>query len=235
MVTGFKGKKKSRKSPHQQFQEFWLKVQWGKSEKGKLPKNIHVLWNYFIDFHQDNIILSDPTKPKLPKNIKKRFEQFSEQFFPDPAEDGYQVCVSFLNAFKEARLRKNLRPWIEGFIEVNMTPHPHEDVHRLYHTFEYIFKDEEGYAYMFKGLQLIQKIEKFVKDYPNEGMEIVSCDDSSQTSSIILFIPHKSLSQFWGVTAVFVPQNSWDPIEFFFNLDAVDNVILRLQSIIQKF
>lgn len=66
------------------------------------------------------------------------------------------------------------------------------------------------------GYQLINKVEKWAKKYPND-VQILYCDDSSFAGSIIVFIECKDKEIYHGINVVCIPQCTGEkPLSMFF-------------------
>ena len=80
-----------------------------------------------------------------------------------------------------------------------------------------------------KGYKAITRIEKFIKK--NKQIIPVMCDDSGHATSYFYLIPHKTKKEYWGTTALFVPQCSSEQNVFFLYPENLDELIKELQKL----
>jgi len=100
--------------------------------------------------------------------------------------------------------------WIDGMFR-NMFYRM--KIHVLYHRFAKLYIGENGELKV-KGWALMKKARLFVRNHPE--CLLTTCDDNLHCSSSILLIPHESETEFWGTTAVIIPQCGEPTIVFFY-------------------
>jgi hypothetical protein len=106
------------------------------------------------------------------------------------------------------------------------------NIHKVYHSFCKKFKengDPQG-MYLSKGYSLMIAVQKWAKNYPND-IKIVGIDDSFHAGSDLVLIEHKTNTDYFGITAVVIPQCSGEnPIEFFMYPNHQKDLIKALQA-----
>jgi len=117
------------------------------------------------------------------------------------------------------------RRWLQDHWRTLMRETPAEDVHRVWHEFHRRFFDEikEGefemdgkkfpltrHEWKWTGYALMQRISKWADKHPNDVF-IHGVDDNSFMSSDMVYILHRSQTEWMGVSVVFVPQNGETP------------------------
>jgi hypothetical protein len=93
-------------------------------------------------------------------------------------------------------------------------------LHRVYHRFVALYGNQMA-GWKFKGYELMCRVEKWAKHYPND-VRISSIDDSHFCGSILVFIDHKSADAWHGVSVIVIPQCTGEsPVEFFMYPESV--------------
>ena len=62
----------------------------------------------------------------------------------------------------------------------------------------------------------MEKARKFAKKFKSLGVKISRCDDYVNTSSTILYIPHKNDHEYCGTTMIVIPQLEKPAIVFLY-------------------
>jgi hypothetical protein len=88
----------------------------------------------------------------------------------------------------------------------------HMAIHKLFHKFLKEFAADATGRFKWSGWELMQKICKFAERHPE--CILLPCDDNYHASSDTLLIPHEDEYEYWGTTAIIVPQNG-EPVEIF--------------------
>jgi len=102
--------------------------------------------------------------------------------------------------------------------------------HYVWHNFAKAFQNDDM-SWKKEKLNKMHAISKWAEKYP-EHIRIIRCDDSVNSSSVIIFIEHKSERSYMGTTMLCVPQCSPDPpISMFLYPNHVENMIAALQEI----
>ena len=84
--------------------------------------------------------------------------------------------------------------------------------------------------FKYKGYELMKRVERFAQKNPT--IRIASVDDSYFSGSMIVFIPHECKEEYWGTTAVLIPQCSGEPpTEFFLYPGHVRGLIEVLEGL----
>jgi len=70
-------------------------------------------------------------------------------------------------------------------------------------------------GFKYKGYEMMKRMEAFAKKHPD--VVICGSDDSFHAGSMVAFIPHRALTEYWGTTVVIIPQCTGEPaLEMFF-------------------
>ena len=84
--------------------------------------------------------------------------------------------------------------------------------------------------FKYKGYDLMERVERFAKKNPT--VRIAWVDDSYFSGSMIVFVPHECKEEYWGTTAVLIPQCSGEPpTEFFLYPGHVRELIQVLKGL----
>jgi len=136
---------------------------------------------------------------------------------------------------RRQRLLKDLsdteRAWLSDHWRSFMRECPKENVHRVWHAFQdyFIRRVPEGEPFEFcgkmmrhereewkwRGYELMCRINKWADKHPNDVF-IHGCDDSHFMGSDMVYILHRSQTEWMGVTVLFVPQNGDEPKHAFY-------------------
>lgn len=97
----------------------------------------------------------------------------------------------------------------EAFIEkVN-------EKHQVWHSFSRWAKETFGENWespeVLSGYEVMQKIEEYVKNNSNSGIQLSYCDDTMFSGSMIVLVPHKEM----GTTVLYIPQLTHTTNQFF--------------------
>lgn len=90
------------------------------------------------------------------------------------------------------------------------------EMHAVYHKFVKkfkIFTANEGGKWRWEGYTMMRMIENYIKR--NKEIKLAWCDDSTHCGSCLVLIPHKSRSEYWGTTVVYIPQYGDKPVQLF--------------------
>jgi hypothetical protein len=108
-----------------------------------------------------------------------------------------------------------------------------DDIHGLYHKMMKTVGNGAGQGFSNSGYEMMGKMDKFVQKNPS----IIACgvDDDYHASSDVFLIPHQNSKQFWGVTALYVPQCTGEkPIRFFLYPEHLKGLIAGLNEMAKR-
>lgn len=121
--------------------------------------------------------------------------------------------------------KKELKKWVKRCKEQDRRC---KEWNKLWHKFSNKLSDHVTFKY--KGYDLMERVERFAKKHPT--VKIAHVDDSYFSSSYIAFFPHERKDEYWGTTALLIPQCSGEPATAFFLYPGhVDGLIEVLQEI----
>jgi len=119
--------------------------------------------------------------------------------------------------------KKELKKWVKMCKEQDRKC---KEWNKLWHT----FSNKLSSPFKYKGYDLMERVERFAKKHPT--VKIAHVDDSYFSSSYIAFFPHECKDEYWGTTALLIPQCSGEPATAFFLYPGhVDGLIKVLQEI----
>lgn len=125
-----------------------------------------------------------------------------------------QIDEDNAKAIKCHRIWHKFSNWLEQNFGKDlfgeMVPHVFKGANGERIVFNYKPFNEIEFNRRIVGIDVMRKIEKYVKRYCPE-IKIVKCDDDTYSSSIILLIPHPA----HGISVMFVPQNTMIQNRFF--------------------
>jgi hypothetical protein len=123
--------------------------------------------------------------------------------------------------FRTVKLSKQRQAAHRREMKEMMNPKPEHDLHRVYHRFTHLFGDGMFKPWVDTGYELMQKVQRWAKNYPDD-VHIVGCDDDYHCGADLVLIEHKPKKpkkgkyEWFGVTVVYIPQCSGEkPIRFF--------------------
>lgn len=123
------------------------------------------------------------------------------------------VCKTCEKRWDVPLTAEEKRLWLE---RMKQETQQMRDMNTLYGAFQeafYQYNQGEHDGWKYSGNELMERVEKFAKKHPE--VMILSCDDSGNTGSMIVLIPHRTMSIYWGTTMVIIPQIFGEPLEMF--------------------
>ena len=103
-------------------------------------------------------------------------------------------------------------------------------IHAVFHKFQRRFSDNSLTGYRWSGYELMRRVDKYIDKNPE--ILSVGVDDSYHSGSSVYLIPHESEKEYWGTTALYVPQCSGEaPIEFFMYPGHLDGMLAALKAL----
>lgn len=89
-----------------------------------------------------------------------------------------------------------------------------DSIHWISHQYRKKFMERDRCTYKYFGYNLMQRVEKWVKNYPS--IQVVPVDCGYFMGAILVLIPHENKYEYFGTTAIFIEQDdSKPPAEFF--------------------
>lgn len=104
------------------------------------------------------------------------------------------------------------------------------DVHRTIHDFSAKFIGQ-NHEYKWTGWDLIQRVERWAEN--KKDVYTSSCDDEVFSSSMIVYIDHRSKKAYMGTTVIFIPQNSGSISQLFLypgHLNEMIDVLTKIKK-----
>lgn len=107
-------------------------------------------------------------------------------------------------------------------------PTPDNDVHLVWHRFQDKFKPKGEWKW--SGYVLMDKIQRWAKRYPTE-VQVTSCDDDIYAGSLLVLIEHRSTSDYFGTTILFISQFEAPPAILFLYPDHRKYLLSALKAL----
>jgi len=109
-----------------------------------------------------------------------------------------------------------------------------KELYALWHAFLRRFQQRQQWKY--KGWEMMERVWDFAEKH--RDVVVLRCDDDKHTSSMLVLIPHRRRSEWFGLTVVFVPQcTGEDPTCFFLypcHLSTLVKCLNRFEAIQKK-
>lgn len=110
-----------------------------------------------------------------------------------------------------------------------------DQIHAVWHSFrdEFLEKRAGDWVFNLGGVALMEMVEEWAKDYPDD-VHVVAVDDDLFASSLLVLIEHKNDQEYWGTSFVFIPQLIGAPARFFMYPMSIKDLLAVVTKIDKK-